>query len=78
VINIKNIELNKSFGEHLRKHRTAKKLSQEELANYANVPISQIGRIERGEGNPTLSTLFSLSKALNIELRDLVDFNRSI
>ena len=78
MIGIKNLELNRAFGEHLRKLRTGKKLSQEELANFANVPISQIGRIERGEGNPTLSTLFSLSKALNVDLKDLIDFNHSI
>ncbi|MCC2599783.1 helix-turn-helix domain-containing protein [Sphingobacterium sp. FBM7-1] len=78
MINIKNIELNTAFGEHLRQLRTARKLSQEELANYANVPISQIGRIERGEGNPTLSTLFSLSQALNIGLKDLIDFKHPI
>lgn len=78
MINIKNIELNKSFGEHLRQLRTTKKLSQEELANDANVPISQIGRIERGEGNPTLSTLFSLSQALKIDLKELIDFKHSL
>lgn len=78
MINIKNIELNAVFGEHLRQLRTDRNLSQEELANYANVPISQIGRIERGEGNPTLSTLFSLSQALNIGLKDLIDFKYPI
>ena len=40
------------FGKHLKKLRTEHGLSQEDLANDADVPINQIGRIERGEINP--------------------------
>jgi transcriptional regulator with XRE-family HTH domain len=49
-------------------------LSQEGLAIEADVPISQIGRIERGEINPTLSTLYSLASALKIPLPELTSF----
>ena len=66
------------IASNVKRLRLTMGLSQEELANFANVPISQIGRIERGEGNPTLSTLFSLSKALNVDLKDLIGFNHSI
>jgi predicted transcriptional regulator len=44
------------------------------LANEAEVPISQIGRIERGEVNATLSTLHALSSALKISLPRLLEF----
>lgn len=74
MVKNRNIELNKAFGDHLRKLRLAQNLSQEELANLIDVPISQIGRIERGEGNPTISTLYLLSKALKIDLKDLFSF----
>lgn len=77
MVRNKNIELNKAFGDHLRKLRLAQNLSQEELANYSEVPISQIGRIERGEGNPTISTLYSISQALKIDLKDLLSFDYS-
>ncbi len=39
----------KIFGENLRKIRLEKGFSQEMLADQAELPLSQIGRIERGE-----------------------------
>jgi transcriptional regulator with XRE-family HTH domain len=64
----------KNFGAHLKKMRIQKKLTQETLAFDANIPISQVGRIERGEINPTLSTLYTLSVALHITILQLMDF----
>ena len=61
----------KSFGKSLRKLRRSKKLSQENLANDADIPINQVGRIERGEIATSLSTLYKLAKALDVEVRDL-------
>jgi transcriptional regulator with XRE-family HTH domain len=52
----------------------SKKMSQEALAIEADVPISQIGRIERGEVNPTLSTLGSLAQAFGLNLSDMLKF----
>lgn len=49
-------------------------MSQEALANEADIPISQIGRIERGEVNPTLSTLNNLADALKKPLHELLKF----
>ena len=71
VINIKNDEVIKAFGRRLRDLRISNGLSQEQLANEAEIPLSQVGRIERGEINPTLSTINVLSKALKIELKQL-------
>ena len=71
VINIKNDEAIKAFGRRIREIRLSQKLSQEELANLADIPLSQVGRVERGEGNPTLSTIFNLSEALKLPLSDL-------
>lgn len=48
-------------------------MSQEDLANEADIPLSQIGRIERGETNPTISTLFVIAEALKVTLKQLVD-----
>jgi transcriptional regulator with XRE-family HTH domain len=71
VINVKNKNLLKAFGARLRELRLAKDLSQEGLANLADIPLSQIGRIERGEVNSTISTGYALSKALGMELNEL-------
>jgi len=74
VTRIRNIKLLKRFGKRLRELRIENNLSQEDLANEAEVPISQIGRIERGEINATLSTLNALCIALKMSLSDLLDF----
>jgi transcriptional regulator with XRE-family HTH domain len=73
VINVKNKAIVKAVGERIRELRTERGLSQEDLANEAEVPLSQIGRIERGENNPTISTLYVIALALDVELTVLVD-----
>jgi len=73
VINVKNKELAKALGERIQKLRKKQGLSQLALANEADIPLSQIGRIERGENNPTISTLFVIANALKVELKTLVD-----
>lgn len=73
MIKIKNIEVIKAFGKRVRDLRNSQNLSQEELANLADVPLSQIGRIERGEVNATISTMYSLSKALSLTFEKLVE-----
>ena len=73
MINVKNKALVKALGARIRELRTQQDLSQEDLANEADVPLSQIGRIERGENNPTISTLYVIALALKVELKVLVD-----
>ena len=74
VINIKNKSFIKNFGENLRRIRKEREISQESLSYEADIPLSQIGRIERGEINTTISTVFVLAKALEVEPKDLLDF----
>ncbi|MEZ4778175.1 MAG: helix-turn-helix transcriptional regulator [Flavobacteriaceae bacterium] len=62
------------FGKNLRKLREQRGLSQEYLAIDANIPTNQIGRIERGEISTTISTLLSISKALQIDIKELFNF----
>ena len=61
----------KKFGENLRKIRLAKGLSQEFIATRAGIPVSQIGRIERGEINTTISTAYLLSNVLEVKIEYL-------
>lgn len=71
MIKIKNYEVIKAFGKRIRDLRISQNLSQEELANLADIPLSQIGRIERGEVNPTLSSIETISKALKCSLSQI-------
>ena len=74
VNNVKDIKYIKCFGENLRDIRTNQKMSQEVLAFTSDIPISQVGRIERGEINTTISTVKVLAKALDIPIKKLFDF----
>lgn len=53
-------------------------MSQENLANDANVPKIQIGRIERAEVNTTVKTLIKIANALGVEPKDLLDINKVV
>ncbi len=66
----------KNFGDKVKKLRIEKKLSQEMLANDANIPINQIGRIERSEIATSLGTIFKIATALNIKVKELFDFDQ--
>ena len=74
MINIRDKKFINAFGEHIKELRIKKRLSQEDLANDADIPINQIGRIERGEVNTTISTINAIAKALGIPPKELFDF----
>lgn len=60
------------FGEALKARRMALGISQEELAFRAGVDRTFVSRIERGIRQPTITTIFLLSQALEISATDLV------
>ena len=62
----------KKLGSNIIKIRKAKGISQERLAMLAGIDRSFIGRIERGETNPTFLTLLRISNALGCKICDLV------
>lgn len=64
-----------SFGNKLRVTRLAKGFTQEQLANELGVEISQISRIERGVINTSITTLYSISKVLNVDISELFVFD---
>lgn len=61
------------FGARLKYLREQKHLSLRELAKLAGVSHSYIKDIESGRGNPSLNTLSSLARALDISLSKLVE-----
>ncbi len=63
-----NIAL-KKLGTTIRYHReNYTSLSQSKLAVEIGLSDNQVGRIERGESNPTFRTLFKIAKAMNTEV----------
>lgn len=60
------------FGDKVRLIRKDLGLSQEELADKAGLHRTYIGMIERGEKNITLTNIEKISKALSIDIADLL------
>ncbi len=73
--NVRNEAYIFAFGNHLKQMRKVKKISQEELSYAAQIPLSQVGRIERGEVNTTVSTVFILATALQVHPKELLNFD---
>ena len=62
----------KIIGAAIRMHRRAAKLSQEKLAEKADLHPVYLGQLERGEQVASVRALVRIAKALGIRLRDLV------
>ena len=61
------------FGKHLRKLRLERGLSQEELAELADLHRNYVGGIERGERNLGLVNIVALAHALRIKPAKLME-----
>lgn len=57
----------------LRKARTDKGLTQEEVADKAGISKNHYAQIERAEKNPTVSTFKSIAKAIGVLSSDILD-----
>jgi len=68
--------IEKQFGKRIRELRTARGLSQEELAFKSGVHRTYLGGIERGERNPSLRNISAIAKALGVEIFELFLFGK--
>jgi transcriptional regulator with XRE-family HTH domain len=73
MLSLNEQEIVKAFGAKIRQLRKSKKMSMQQLANIAEIELSQIYRIETGKINPKLTTIIALSIALESSLGDLFD-----
>ena len=62
----------KAFGENLKRLRELKGLTTRQLADTADIAYSQIWTLESGQGDPTLTTLLALARALEVSVDGLV------
>ena len=62
----------RQFGETLRVHRKKAGLTQEQLAEKADLHHNFIGAVERGEMEISLGSMVKISKALKVSVEDLV------
>jgi len=68
----KKLPHQKLIGDAIRTHRKACKLSQEKLAEKADLHPVYLGQVERGEQTVSLHALMRIAKALGVRVRDLV------
>jgi len=62
----------KILGETIRQYRKQAKMSQEKLAEKANLHPVYVGKIERGEKWISLHALLRIAGALHVRISDLV------
>ncbi len=60
------------FAENLRKARLAKGLSQEDLAELANLHRTYVGSVERAERNVSIDNMERLAAAVGVSLPALL------
>ena len=61
-----------AFGLILKNVRTSKGVSQEKLALSCNLDRTFISMLERGQRQPTLTSILALSKSLEISADQLI------
>ncbi len=64
-------KLYREIGARIVKYRRNKNMSQELLASDSGIDRSHLGFIEQGRRRPTLSTLYKITRSLNISLEEL-------
>lgn len=64
------------FGKRVRRERLKQQLSQEELAEKANLHRTYIGMIERAEKNITLENIEKIAKGLGFSLAELMNLDK--
>ena len=70
------VEIAKALGKRIRQLRQSRpgKLTQEDLAERADISVSFLSMIERGERAPHIETLIRVATALDVSISELFMF----
>lgn len=74
MVNIKTYETDKKVGMNIKIERIKRSISQEKLAEMAEISSSTMGTVERGEKSASVQTLAKIADALDIKLYKLFVF----
>ena len=66
---------NNDLGKTIKKLRKLHNISQERLADKAELTQQHISRIERGANTPSIETLIKLSEALRVSIEVIINTN---
>lgn len=67
------MNINEFFGKRVRQRRLELKLSQDKLANLAEIDRTYLPDIESGKRNISLIVAEKIAKALNVSLKELLE-----
>ena len=70
------MDVRERVGLNLQRLRREKGLSQEELADLANIHQTYLSGVERGKRSPTVTVLQRIAAALGADIEDLVQRRR--
>lgn len=62
------------LGNKIRTIRNYKGISLEDLSDKCGIDPAPLSKLERGETNPTIQTLYRIAQGLNVELTEIIDF----
>ena len=65
-------EINALFSANLKRLRAARRMSLDEVSRLSGVSKSMLGQIERGEVNPTISTVWKIASGLKVPYSQLL------
>lgn len=66
------MDINEVFGKKVLERRLSLKISQETLANMADIDRTYLPDIEKGKRNVSLRVADKIAKALNVSLKVLL------
>lgn len=69
-----NIDLIK-LGQKIKFERTKRQISQEQLAELANLSVHGLSNIETGKTDVKYTNLLQISKAFDLKIIELLDFS---
>lgn len=67
------MDIKQKFGNRIKELRKLKGLSQERLANNAEIDRTYLPSIEKGERNVSIEVVEKLAIALEVKIKDLFD-----
>lgn len=77
--NYQDSTFGKKLGQAVKKLRERNNMSQEELRQNAKLSTGYISRLEAGDySSPSIAHIFLIAQALQMTLRDLLEFARLI
>ncbi|HNP94084.1 MAG TPA: helix-turn-helix transcriptional regulator [Cyclobacteriaceae bacterium] len=65
-------DLKEAFGTVIRELRESRGMSQQELADYAEMDRTYLSDLERGLNYPSLNTIYKIAEVLKIKPHELI------